>query len=246
MTERRKNRQNDYSYDDMDDKMRIDILTVMPEMLESPLNCSILKRAQDKGLVEIVVHNLRDYSLNKHRKVDDYPFGGEAGMVMQIEPVDRCISALKSERQYDDIIFTTPDGEQFSQPIANELSMAHNLMILCGHYKGVDYRIREHLITREITIGDYVLTGGEIPAAVIADAVVRLIPGAIGDEQSALSDSFQDNLLAPPVYTRPAEYKGWLVPDILLSGHEAKIAEWKHEMSVRRTMELRPHLLSND
>ena len=227
----------------MNDKMRIDILTVMPEMLESPLNCSILKRAQDKGLVEIVVHNLRDYSLNKHRKVDDYPFGGEAGMVMQIEPVDRCISALKSERNYDDIIFTTPDGEQFSQPIANELSMAHNLMILCGHYKGVDYRIREHLITREITIGDYVLTGGEIPAAVIADAVVRLIPGAIGDEQSALSDSFQDNLLAPPVYTRPAEYKGWRVPDILLSGHEAKIDESKHEMSVKRTMELRPDLL---
>ena len=227
----------------MNDKMRIDILTVMPEMLESPLNCSILKRAQDKGLVEIVVHNLRDYSLNKHRKVDDYPFGGEAGMVMQIEPVDRCISALKSERNYDDIIFTTPDGEQFSQPIANELSMAHNLMILCGHYKGVDYRIREHLITREITIGDYVLTGGEIPAAVIADAVVRLIPGAIGDEQSALSDSFQDNLLAPPVYTRPAEYKGWRVPDILLSGHESKIDEWKHEMSVKRTMELRPDLL---
>ena len=227
----------------MNDKMRIDILTVMPEMLESPLNCSILKRAQDKGLVEIVVHNLRDYSLNKHRKVDDYPFGGEAGMVMQIEPVDRCISALKSERNYDDIIFTTPDGEQFSQPIANELSMAHNLMILCGHYKGVDYRIREHLITREITIGDYVLTGGEIPAAVIADAVVRLIPGAIGDEQSALSDSFQDNLLAPPVYTRPAEYKGWRVPDILVSGHEAKIDEWKHEMSVKRTMELRPALL---
>ena len=193
--------------------------------------------------MEIVVHNLRDYSLNKHRKVDDYPFGGEAGMVMQIEPVDRCISALKSERNYDDIIFTTPDGEQFSQPIANELSMAHNLMILCGHYKGVDYRIREHLITREITIGDYVLTGGEIPAAVIADAVVRLIPGAIGDEQSALSDSFQDNLLAPPVYTRPAEYKGWRVPDILLSGHEAKIDEWKHEMSVKRTMELRPDLL---
>ena len=193
--------------------------------------------------MEIGVHNRRDYSLNKHRKVDDYPFGGEAGMVMQIEPVDRCISALKSERNYDDIIFTTPDGEQFSQPIANELSMAHNLMILCGHYKGVDYRIREHLITREITIGDYVLTGGEIPAAVIADAVVRLIPGAIGDEQSALSDSFQDNLLAPPVYTRPAEYKGWRVPDILLSGHEAKIDEWKHEMSVKRTMELRPDLL---
>ncbi|MGN1245143.1 MAG: tRNA (guanosine(37)-N1)-methyltransferase TrmD [Muribaculaceae bacterium] len=223
--------------------MRIDIITVMPEMLESPLGCSILKRAQDKGLVEIVVHNLRDYSLNKHRKVDDYPFGGEAGMVMQIEPVDRCISALKAERDYDEIIFTTPDGEQFTQPVANELSMKKNLMILCGHYKGVDYRIREHLITREITIGDYVLTGGEIPAAVIADAVVRLIPGAIGDEQSALSDSFQDNLLAPPVYTRPAEYKGWRVPDILLSGHQAKIDEWKHDMAVQRTMQLRPDLL---
>ena len=227
----------------MDDKMRIDIITVMPEMLESPLGCSILKRAQDKGLVDIVVHNLRDYSLNKHRKVDDYPFGGEAGMVMQIEPVDRCISALKAERDYDEIIFTTPDGEQFTQPVANELSMKKNLMILCGHYKGVDYRIREHLITREITIGDYVLTGGEIPAAVIADAMVRLIPGAIGDEQSALSDSFQDNLLAPPVYTRPAEYKGWRVPDILLSGHQAKIDEWKHDMAVQRTMQLRPDLL---
>ena len=223
--------------------MRIDIITVMPEMLESPLGCSILKRAQDKGLVDIVVHNLRDYSLNKHRKVDDYPFGGEAGMVMQIEPVDRCISALKAERDYDEIIFTTPDGEQFTQPVANELSMKKNLMILCGHYKGVDYRIREHLITREITIGDYVLTGGEIPAAVIADAVVRLIPGAIGDEQSALSASFQDNLLAPPVYTRPAEYKGWRVPDILLSGHQAKIDEWKHDMAVQRTMQLRPDLL---
>ena len=164
-----------------DTKMRIDILTVMPEMLESPLNCSILKRAQDKGLVEIVVHNLRDYSLNKHRKVDDYPFGGEAGMVMQIEPVDRCISKLQAERQYDDIIFTTPDGEQFSQPIANQLSMKQNLMILCGHYKGIDYRIREHYITREISIGDYVLTGGELPAVIITDAIVRLIPGAIGD-----------------------------------------------------------------
>lgn len=229
----------------MDDKMRIDIITVMPEMLESPLGCSILKRAQDKGLVDIVVHNLRDYSLNKHRKVDDYPFGGEAGMVMQIEPVDRCISALKAERDYDEIIFTTPDGEQFTQPVANELSMKKNLMILCGHYKGVDYRIREHLITREITIGDYVLTGGEIPAAVIADAVVRLIPGAIGDEQSALSDSFQDNLLAPPVYTRPAEYKGWRVPDILLSGNQAKIDEWKHNQSMERTMRLRPDLLND-
>ena len=228
-----------------DTKMRIDILTVMPEMLESPLNCSILKRAQDKGLVEIVVHNLRDYSLNKHRKVDDYPFGGEAGMVMQIEPVDRCISKLQAERQYDDIIFTTPDGEQFSQPIANQLSMKQNLMILCGHYKGIDYRIREHYITREISIGDYVLTGGEIPAAVIADAVVRRIPGAIGDEQSALSDSFQDNLLAPPVYTRPAEYKGWRVPDVLLSGNQAKIDEWKHNQSMERTMRLRPDLLED-
>ena len=228
-----------------DTKMRIDILTVMPVMLESPLNCSILKRAQDKGLVEIVVHNLRDYSLNKHRKVDDYPFGGEAGMVMQIEPVDRCISKLQTERQYDDIIFTTPDGEQFSQPIANQLSMKQNLMILCGHYKGIDYRIREHYITREISIGDYVLTGGEIPAAVIADAVVRLIPGAIGDEQSALSDSFQDNLLAPPVYTRPAEYKGWRVPDVLLSGNQAKIDEWKHNQSMERTMRLRPDLLED-
>lgn len=218
----------------------------MPEMLDSPLNCSILKRAQDKGLAQIVVHNLRDYSLNKHRKVDDYPFGGEAGMVMQIEPVDRCISMLKEQRSYDDIIFTTPDGEQFTQPMANQLSLAENLMILCGHYKGIDYRIREHFVTREITIGDYVLTGGEIPAAVIADAVVRLIPGAIGDEQSALSDSFQDNLLAPPVYTRPAEYKGWKVPDVLLSGNQAKIDEWKHNQSIERTMRLRPDLLADD
>ena len=223
--------------------MRIDILTVMPEMLESPLGCSILKRAQDKGLAEIVVHNLRDYSTNKHRKVDDYPFGGEAGMVMQIQPVDACISKLMAEREYDDVIFTSPDGETFSQPIANQLSMAENLIILCGHYKGIDYRIREHLITREISIGDYVLTGGELPAAIITDAIVRLIPGAIGDEQSALSDSFQDNLLAPPVYTRPADYNGWKVPEILLSGHEAKIDEWKHEQAVARTLRLRPDLL---
>ena len=223
--------------------MRIDILTVMPEMLESPLGCSILKRAQDKGLAEIVVHNLRDYSTNKHRKVDDYPFGGEAGMVMQIQPVDACISKLKAEREYDDVIFTSPDGETFSQPIANQLSMAEKLIILCGHYKGSDYRIREHLITREISIGDYVLTGGELPAAIITDAIVRLIPGAIGDEQSALSDSFQDNLLAPPVYTRPADYNGWKVPEILLSGHEAKIDEWKHEQAVARTLRLRPDLL---
>lgn len=223
--------------------MRIDIITVMPEMLQGPLTCSILKRAQDKGLAEIVVHNLRDYTLNKHRKVDDYPFGGEAGMVMQIEPVDRCISALKAERDYDDVIFTSPDGELLTQPMANTLSLAENLIILCGHYKGVDYRIREHLVTREISIGDYVLTGGELPAAVIADAVVRLIPGVIGDEQSALSDSFQDNLLAPPVYTRPAEYKGWRVPDILLSGHQARIDDWKHEQALDRTRRLRPDLL---
>lgn len=223
--------------------MRIDILTVLPEMIESPLNCSILKRAQDKGLAEIVVHNLREYTTNKHRKVDDYPFGGEAGMVMQVEPVDRAIADLKSQRDYDEVIFTSPDGEQFDQPMANTLSLAQNLIILCGHYKGVDYRIREHLITREISIGDYVLTGGEIPAVVIADAIVRLIPGAIGDEQSALSDSFQDNLLAPPVYTRPAEYKGWRVPDILLSGHKAKIDDWKHEQALKRTRRLRPDLL---
>ena len=223
--------------------MRIDIITVMPEMLNGPLNCSILQRAQDKGLAELVVHNLRDYSTNKHRKVDDYPFGGEAGMVMQIEPVDRCISALKAQREYDDVIFTSPDGELLTQPMANALSLEENLIILCGHYKGVDYRIREHLVTREISIGDYVLTGGELPAAVIADAIVRLIPGVIGDEQSALSDSFQDNLLAPPVYTRPAEYKGWRVPDILLSGHEARINDWKHDQALERTRRLRPDLL---
>ena len=228
-----------------EDKMRIDIITVMPEMLTSPLNTSILKRAQDKGLVDIVIHDLRDYSQNKHRRVDDYPFGGEAGMVMQIEPVDRAISHLKAQREYDEVIFTSPDGEVLNQPMANTLSLAKNLIILCGHYKGVDYRIREHLITKEISIGDYVLTGGELPAAVITDAIVRLIPGAIGDEQSALSDSFQDNLLAPPVYTRPAEYNGWKVPEILLSGHEAKISEWKHEMAVKRTIELRPDLLKD-
>lgn len=223
--------------------MRIDILTVLPEMLESPLNCSILKRAQDKGLVEIAVHNLRDYTTNRHRKVDDYPFGGEAGMVMQIEPIDRAISALKEQREYDEVIFTSPDGEQFNQPMANSLSMAGNLIILCGHYKGIDHRIREHLITREISVGDYVLTGGEIPAIIITDAIVRLIPGAIGDEQSALTDSFQDGLLAPPVYSRPAVYKGWEVPPILLSGHQAKIDEWRHEQALERTRRLRPDLL---
>ena len=210
--------------------MRIDIITVLPELLQSPLNYSILKRAQDKKLVEIVVHNLRDYSLDKHRRVDDYPFGGEAGMVMQIEPVDRAITQLKSERNYDEVIFTTPDGERFDQPMANRLSMAGNLIILCGHYKGIDYRIREHFVTKEVTIGDYVLTGGELAAAIMCDAIVRLIPGAIGDEQSALSDSFQ-------------EYKGWRVPDVLLSGHQRKIDEWKHEQSLERTRRLRPDLL---
>lgn len=223
--------------------MRIDILTVLPEMFESPLHCSILQRAQNKGLVQFHIHNLRDYTTNKHRKVDDYPFGGEAGMVMQVEPIDRCISALKAERNYDEVIFTSPDGERFDQPMANRMSLYENIIILCGHYKGVDYRVREHLITKEISIGDYVLTGGELPAIIISDALVRLIPTAIGDEQSALSDSFQDNLLAAPDYTRPAEYNGWRVPDILLSGHEARIAEWRHEQALERTRRLRPDLL---
>lgn len=226
--------------------MRIDILTVLPEMFESPLSCSILQRAQDKGLAEIVVHNLRDYTVDKHRKVDDYPFGGEAGMVMKIQPVEACINAMRREREYDEVIFTSPDGETFNQKMANNLSMLNNIIILCGHYKGVDYRIREHLVTKEISIGDYVLTGGELPAIVMTDAIVRLIPGAIGDEQSALSDSFQDNLLAPPIYTRPADYNGWKVPDILLSGHEAKISEWRHEQSMERTRRLRPDLLAEN
>lgn len=223
--------------------MRIDIITVLPEMLESPLNCSIIKRARDKGLCTIAVHNLRDYTTNKHRKVDDYPFGGEAGMVMQVEPIDRCISSLKEQRHYDEVIFTSPDGERFDQPMANRMSLMENIIILCGHYKGVDYRVREHLITKEISIGDYVLTGGELPAIIISDAIVRVIPGVLGDEQSALSDSFQDNLLSAPDYTRPADYNGWRVPDILLSGHEAKIAEWRHEQSLERTRRLRPDLL---
>jgi tRNA (guanine37-N1)-methyltransferase len=224
--------------------MRIDILTILPEMIDGMLHCSILQRAQKKGLAEIYLHNLRDYTSNKWRRVDDYPFGGEAGMVMQIEPIDRAISLLKAERQYDEIIYTSPDGEKFDQPTANILSMLKNIIILCGHYKGIDYRIREHLITKEISIGDYVLTGGELAAAVIADAIVRLIPGAIGDEQSALSDSFQDGLLAPPVYTRPAEYNGWKVPDVLLSGHERKIEEWRLQQAQERTEQLRPDLLN--
>ena len=223
--------------------MRIDIITVVPELLSSPLNESILKRAQESGHAEIYVHNLRDYTDDKRRTVDDYPFGGEAGMVMKIEPVFRCIEKLKSERDYDEIIFTSPDGITYNQQEANRLSLMKNIIILCGHYKGIDYRIREHLITKEVSIGDYVLTGGELAAAVMADSLVRIIPGVISDEQSALSDSFQDNLLAPPVYTRPAEYKGWRVPDVLLSGHEAKIREWEFQQSLERTQRLRPDLL---
>lgn len=226
--------------------MRIDIISVLPEMFKGLIDCSILKRAQDKSLVDITIHNLRDYSTNKHRKVDDYPFGGEAGMVLQIEPIDNIISTLKQQRDYDEIIYTSPDGEVFDQKIANSMSSLQNIVILCGHYKGIDYRVREHLITREISIGDYVLTGGELAAAVMTDSIVRLIPGAIGDEQSALSDSFQDNLLAPPVYTRPAEYKGWKVPDVLLSGHQGKIDEWRLQQAMERTERLRPDLLESD
>lgn len=224
--------------------MRIDIITVLPELIEGPLGNSIIKRACNKGLAQIAVHNLRDYSTDlRHRRVDDYAFGFGAGMVMQPDPIFRCIEHLQSERRYDEVIFTAPDGQRFDQPMANRLSMAENLIILCGHYKGVDERVREHLITCEISIGDYVLTGGELPAAVIADAVIRLLPGAIGDEQSALTDSFQDNLLAPPLYTRPADYRGWRVPDILISGNASKIAEWEHEQALQRTRNRRPELL---
>ena len=223
--------------------MRIDIITVLPEMLEGFVNESILARAQKKGLAEICLHNLRNYTKDKWRRVDDYPYGGSAGMVMQCQPIDDCIAALKAERDYDEIIFTTPDGEQFDQSMANELSLKGNIIILCGHYKGIDFRVREHLITREISLGDFVLTGGELAAAAMADAIVRLIPGVIGDVQSALSDSFQDNLLAPPLYTRPADYKGWKVPDILLSGHDARIREWEMSQALERTQRLRPDLL---
>ncbi|MDD3108068.1 MAG: tRNA (guanosine(37)-N1)-methyltransferase TrmD [Alistipes sp.] len=223
--------------------MRLDILTVVPELLQSPLNESILKRAQQKGLVEIVIHNIRDYTLDKHRQVDDYPFGGEAGMVMKPEPIFRCVEALQAERHYDEVIYTSPDGIQYNQHEANRLSTLENLIILCGHYKGVDYRVREQLITREISIGDYVLTGGELAAAIIADSVVRIIPGAIGDEASALTDSFQDNLLAPPVYTRPAEFRGWSVPEVLLSGNFAEIEKWQEQQAWERTERLRPDLL---
>lgn len=223
--------------------MRIDIISVLPEMLEGFVHESILARAAKKGLAEIHLHNLRDYTLDKWRRVDDYPFGGQAGMVMQIEPIDRCIASLKAERDYDEVIFTSPDGEQLTQRVANDLSMMGNLIILCGHYKGVDQRVRDHLITREISVGDYVLTGGELPAAIIADAVVRLVPGVISDDQSALSDCFQDDMLSAPIYTRPRDYKGWQVPEILLSGNEAKIRQWEFDQAMERTRHLRPDLL---
>ena len=223
--------------------MRIDVLTLFPEMIENFFNSSIIGRASKSGLANIVLHNIRDYTTDKHHKADDYPFGGCAGLVMKIEPIDKCITALKAERKYDEIIYTSPDGETFNQKTANRLSMSENIIILCGHYKGIDYRIREHLIIKEISIGDYVLTGGELAAAVIADSIVRIIPGVLSDEQSALSDSFQDNLLAAPVYTRPAVYNGWPVPEILLSGHQEKIREWELSQSIERTHKLRPDLL---
>ena len=225
--------------------MRIDILTVFPDMLEGFFNCSMMARAQKAGLAEIHLHDIRDYTTDKHHKTDDYPFGGCAGLVMKIEPIDRLITDLKSQRDYDEVIYTSPDGEQFNQKTANSLSLLDNVIILCGHYKGIDYRIREHLITREISIGDYVLTGGELAAAVMTDSIVRLIPGVLSDEQSALSDCFQDNLLAPPVYTRPAEYKGWKVPDVLLSGNQALIDDWEFQQSLDRTKRLRPDLLKD-
>ncbi|MFP9117401.1 tRNA (guanosine(37)-N1)-methyltransferase TrmD [Flavobacterium sp. RNTU_13] len=223
--------------------MRIDIITVLPELLRSPFEASILKRAIDKGLVEVHLHNLRDYSTNKHKNVDDYQFGGGAGMVMMIEPIDLCISKLKSERDYDEVIYMTPDGETLNQGMANSMSLLKNIIILCGHYKGVDQRVRDQFITKEISIGDFVLSGGELAAAVVADSIIRLIPGVLSNETSALTDSFQDNLLAPPVYTRPAEYKGWKVPDILLSGHQANIDKWREDMAYEHTKTRRPDLL---
>jgi len=226
--------------------MRIDIISVLPELLESPLGHSIIKRAQKKGLVEIVLNHLRDYSSNKHKTVDDYAFGPGAGMVLMVEPVYKAIEKLKNERAYDEIIYTSPDGEPFTQKLANQLSTKKNILILCGHYKGIDHRIREHLITREISIGDYVLTGGELAAAIIVDSVVRLVPGVLSDETSALTDSFQDNLLAPPVYTRPAEFNGWKVPDILLSGNFKEIEKWQMQQAIERTKKLRPNLLQDE
>jgi len=225
--------------------MRIDILTILPELLASPFSHSIIRRARENGIAEIHIHNIRDYSTDKHKRVDDYAFSGDAGMVMLIEPIDRLISKLKAEREYDEVIFLTPDGEKLNQKISNELSTLKNLIVLCGHYKGVDQRIRDHIVTREISIGDYVLTGGELAAAVLTDSIVRLLPGAMSDETSALTDSFQDNLLSPPVYTRPADYKGWKVPDILLSGNDKEIEKWKHEQSLERTKRLRPDLLED-
>ncbi|NVO10859.1 MAG: tRNA (guanosine(37)-N1)-methyltransferase TrmD [Bacteroidales bacterium] len=226
--------------------MRIDIISVLPELLESPLGHSIIKRAQTKGLVEIVLNHLRDFTTNKHRTIDDYAFGPDAGMVMMVEPIYKAIEKLKGERVYDEIIYTSPDGEPFNQKIANQLSTKKNILILCGHYKGVDHRVREHLVTREISIGDYVLSGGELAAAVIVDSIVRLVPGVLSDETSALTDSFQDNLLAPPVYTRPAEFNGWKVPDILLSGNFKEIEKWQMDQSYERTRKLRPDLLKEN
>jgi tRNA (guanine37-N1)-methyltransferase len=223
--------------------MHIDIITGLPRLIESPFSDSILKRAQAKGLVKVNIIDLREYATDRHKSVDDYAYGGGAGMVMMIEPIDRCLTALKSQRTYDEVIYMSPDGERLTQSIANQLSLKENIIFLCGHYKGVDERVRTHLVTREISIGDYVLSGGELAAAVVADAIVRLIPGVLSDETSALSDSFQDDLIAPPVYTRPAEYNGWKVPDVLLSGHERKIEEWRHEKAVERTRDRRPHLL---
>lgn len=224
--------------------MRFDILTLHPELLDGPFSHSILKRAVDKGLVEIVVHDIRDHTLDKHKKADDYSFGGGAGMVMSIEPIDRCIEKLKAERNYDEVIYMSPDGELLTQKISNQMSSLQNVILLCGHYKGVDERVREHLITREISIGDFVLTGGELPAAILCDSIVRLIPGVISDETSALFDSFQDGMIAPPVYTRPSEYKGWKVPEVLLSGNDKKIEEWRSEEAEKRTRERRPDLSS--
>lgn len=223
--------------------MKIDIITVVPQLLESPLNHSIVQRAKNKGLVEIVIHDLREYGLGPRKNVDDYSYGGDAGMVMMVEPIFNCINDLRKERDYDEVIFMTPDGEQLSQGMANELSLKQNIIILCGHYKGIDHRIREHLVTKEITIGDYVLSGGEIPAAVVVDAIVRLLPGALTDETSALSDSFQDDLLSPPVYTRPASFNGWDVPEVLLCGDPKKIKAWQDEQALERTARLRPSLL---
>lgn len=226
--------------------MRIDILTVVPDLLKSPFAHSILQRAKDKGLLEIVVHNLRDFSTNKHRQVDDYPFGGGAGMVMQIEPIDRAYAFLRAQRDYDEFIYMTPDGQRLEQRTCNRLSLKNNLILLCGHYKGVDERVREHFATMELSIGDYVLSGGELPAAVLVDSIGRLLPGVLGDESSALTDSFQDKLLAPPIYTRPAQYKGWEVPAVLRSGHLRKIEQWREEQAYKRTQERRPDLLKDE